>query len=59
MQLTPSKLSKQLKYVAKLNIPWVAILGEEEIKNNTVTLKNMSKQEQYELTVEEAIERIK
>jgi len=58
VQLTPSKLSKQFKYAAKLNIPWVIVLGEEEIKNNTVTLKDMGKQEQYQISIEEAIKRI-
>ena len=59
MQLTSSKLSKQFKYAAKLNIPWVVVMGEDEIKKNTVTLKDMIKKEQYEVSVEEAIKKIK
>jgi len=36
----------------------VAIIGEEEIKNNTLTLKNMESGEQYEITAEDLIERL-
>lgn len=53
MQLTPIKLSKQLKYANKKAIPWVAILGEEEIKKNVILLKNMQTGEQESLTLEE------
>lgn len=35
------KLDKQLKYADKKGIPYVAILGPEEVKKNTVTVKNM------------------
>ncbi|MBU1071579.1 ATP phosphoribosyltransferase regulatory subunit, partial [Patescibacteria group bacterium] len=34
-------ISKQLKYANQNNIPFVIIIGEDEAKNNTVTLKNM------------------
>jgi histidyl-tRNA synthetase len=33
------KLGKQFKYAASLNIPAVAVLGDEERTNNTVTIK--------------------
>ena len=58
-QLTPLKLSKQFKYASKFNIPWVIVVGEDEIKNNTVTLKDMINEKQYEVTVDEAIEKIR
>jgi histidyl-tRNA synthetase len=35
------KLGKQLKYADSLRIPWVCVLGENEIAENKVTLKNM------------------
>jgi len=35
------KLSKQFKYASAEKIPFVLVLGPDEIKNNTVTLKNM------------------
>jgi len=43
------KLDKQLKYASAKGIPFVAILGPEEIEKNTVTLKNMSTGEQKKL----------
>ncbi len=35
------KLKKQFQYAHKRSIPYVAIVGEEEIKNHSITLKNM------------------
>ncbi|GAA4303260.1 histidine--tRNA ligase [Compostibacter hankyongensis] len=37
----PLKLDKQLKYAAKRGIPHVAIIGEQELQENTVSLKNL------------------
>ncbi len=36
-----AKLEKQLKYADRKGIPWVVILGPEEVKNNTVTIKDL------------------
>ncbi len=36
-----AKLSKQLKYADRKNIPFVAIAGTEEIENQEVVIKNM------------------
>ena len=46
------KLSKQLNYANKKKIPFVVIIGDEEIKNKKITLKNMStgKQDQILLS---------
>ena len=49
------KIKTKFKYADKLQIPYVAIIGEEEEKNGTVSLKNMETGEQKEVTVEEAI----
>lgn len=38
---TDEKLDKQIKYAAQKGIPYVAILGPEEINNNSVTIKNL------------------
>ncbi len=35
------KLGKQIKYADSIKVPWVCVLGESEIANKTVTLKNM------------------
>ncbi|MDD3740103.1 MAG: histidine--tRNA ligase [Bacteroidales bacterium] len=37
-----AKLDKQFKYANNKNISYVAIIGENEIANSTVTIKNMS-----------------
>lgn len=43
---TNTKLEKQLKYADKLQIEKVIIIGEDELKNNTVTIKNMKQKTQ-------------
>ena len=44
--LEEKKLKAKFKYADKLHIPYVAVIGEEELKNNTVTLKDMQSVEQ-------------
>lgn len=39
-------LDRQLKYADKKQIPFVIVIGPDEAKNNTVTLKNMKTREQ-------------
>ena len=53
------KIKAKFKYADKLNIPFVAIIGEEEVKNNTVSLKNLYTGEQVQVTVKEAADIIK
>ncbi|MBK6835261.1 MAG: histidine--tRNA ligase [Bacteroidetes bacterium] len=43
------KLNKQFDYADKKKIPFVCIVGSEEMKNNTFKLKNMQSGEQKEL----------
>lgn len=49
------KLDKQLKYADKKGIPYAVIIGEEEVKNATVTMKSLATREQVTLPVSEAI----
>ena len=49
------KIAKKFKYADKLNINYVIVIGEDEIKNNVVTIKNMSTGEQNTVTLEESI----
>ena len=46
------KINKQLNYANKKKIPFVVIIGEKEIKNKEITLKNMTtgKQDQISLS---------
>lgn len=41
IEMDGRKLKKSLDYANRLGIPFVLILGEEEVKNNTVKLKDM------------------
>lgn len=45
-----SKLKKQFTYAEKKKIPYIVFIGEEEIKNGTVTVKNLETSEQQTLT---------
>jgi len=54
-----AKIKNQFKYANRLNIPYIIIIGEDEITNNTVSLKNMETGEQIQLAIEEAIKIIK
>ena len=40
------KIGKQIKYADSRGIPFVALLGENEIRDNTVTVKNLAAQTQ-------------
>ena len=40
------KLGKQIKYADSINVPFVCILGESELENGTVNIKNMKTGEQ-------------
>ena len=53
------KIKAKFKYADKLQIPYVAIIGEDEEKNGTVTLKNMETGEQEEMSIENVIEKVK
>ncbi len=50
-----NKMKKQMSYANAKNIPFVALVGENEMAANKVTLKNMTSGEQQTVTVEELI----
>lgn len=53
-----TKIQKQLKYANKKGIPFVAIIGDQELKNKTVTLKDMAKGAQETLLVSELVSKL-
>lgn len=54
LYLSPAdSLDKQLKYADKKQIPFVIILGEKEIKENKISLKNLKTGEQKLTTLDE------
>ena len=59
MYMEDKKIKAKFKYADKLNIPFVAVIGEAEIETNTVSLKNMTTGEQVQVNIEEAINIIK
>ena len=54
-----AKIKNQFKYANRLNIPYVIVIGEDEINNNVVALKNMETGEQSTVSIEEAIKILK
>lgn len=54
-----TKMKKQMQYANDKQIPFVALVGEKEIEENKITLKNMQSGEQALITIQECIELIK
>ena len=53
------KFKQKLSYADKLGIPYVILLGEDEIAQNKVALKDLTSGEQKLVPVEEAIDLVK
>lgn len=56
--LEDKKIKAKFKYADKLQIPYVIVIGEDEIQNKLITLKNMETGEQQTLSIEDAIKMI-
>jgi len=54
-----AKMKKQMAYANAKQIPFVALAGENEIKEGKLTLKNMATGEQQMLAPEEVIEKLR
>lgn len=52
---TSSKLKKQMQYAHRKNVEFVILVGENEMKENTLTVKNMFESSQKNMTFEELI----
>ncbi|MGC9343149.1 MAG: histidine--tRNA ligase, partial [Bacteroidales bacterium] len=53
-----TKMKKQFSWADSNNVPYVAIIGEEEMKNELVTLKEMATGEQVSITPEALIKKL-
>ena len=53
------KMKKQMGYANSHNIPYVAIIGESEIENGTIAVKDMNSGEQRQMTAAELVELLK
>jgi histidyl-tRNA synthetase len=54
-----AKMKKQFKYADDKKIPFVGVIGTEEIQKNVIALKNMTSGEQELLSLEQVIEKLK
>jgi len=50
-----AKMKKQMNHANRRNIPFVVLVGEEELKAESFTLKNMTTGEQFKLSLKEVI----
>ncbi len=53
------KMGKKFSYADKLGIPYVVVVGEDEVSSGKYKLKNMSSGEEVALSLDEVIARIK
>lgn len=53
--LENKKIKAKFKYADRLQIPYVIVIGEDEIKNDMITLKDMNSGEQKTIKLEDAI----
>jgi len=54
-----AKMKKQMNYANKRSIPFVVLVGEEEMNSNVFTLKNMNSGEQSKVSLGELIASVK
>lgn len=53
------KIKAKFKYADRLNIPYVIVIGEDEIKSGMFTIKNMQEGTQEQMKIEDIIEKLK
>lgn len=53
------KIKAKFKYADRLNVPYVIVIGEDEINSGLLTIKNMQEGTQEQLAVESIIEKLK
>lgn len=54
-----AKIGKKFNYANKLNIPYALVIGEEEVKNQKVSLKDMETGNQNLMTIDEVVNTVK
>ena len=59
MYASSGKLKKQFKYADALDIPWIVILGPDEVTKQVLTLKHLTSGDQFNVTLEQACERVR
>jgi histidyl-tRNA synthetase len=59
VQLEPKKLGRQFQYADRAGIRFVAVLGTDEIAKGTVSVKDLRRQEQFEVARDELIKTLR
>ena len=54
-----ANISKQVKYANRKGIPFVIVIGPDEVKEGVVMLKNMKEGSQEKLNIDEAVKKLK
>jgi len=54
-----TKMKKQMSYADDKKIPFVILMGDEEMRTGLLTLKEMQTGEQFNLSIDDCIEKIK
>ena len=54
-----AKVKKQLQFAQKSGIPYVVVIGDEELKKGTVQFRDMDAGSQDEISLSDAVTRIK
>ncbi|MBP2024557.1 histidine--tRNA ligase [Peptoniphilus stercorisuis] len=54
-----AKMGKKFKYADNLDIPYTIVVGEQEVKDQKFSLKNMQTGEQEEFSIDEIVEKLK
>jgi histidyl-tRNA synthetase len=57
--MEPGKLAKQFKYADRAGIRFVVVLGPDEIAKNVVSVKDMRKQDQFEVARSELVKTLR
>jgi histidyl-tRNA synthetase len=59
MDFLKKGISKNLDYANKMNIPFVLLVGEDELKTGKLKLKNMRSGEESLVSISEVISKMK
>ena len=52
------KFKKKMEYANKIGVPYLIIIGEDEVANQEYTLKDMATGEQLKLSIDNLIEKL-
>ena len=55
----PSKMNKQMKYANARSVPFVVVIGSEEMNSGKLSFKNMATGDQEKFTLDELVEKLK